>query len=413
MKRTAILKSLIFLLCFFSIAYCSAIETLFIHRECLKKRTMAYENQIGPYVLIRKMRHKDLNEWKKRENEIFGAFLNLCDVSTYRPNYHLDDTLLVTLLIETLGKLSPEMNRRAGLRFKRVPYPYLNAQRTKIINQLQRVDDISVFSYVAAVINPPDTMKKQLLASNKLDISLRARLGDKDSENKLIERMDRALKISIGAKTRFGDEEGIKSFIDSINNAAGAHRYRDTACFLDGVIDELLLCGTSECIKTVLNFFAKFQPRLNSSGYVHREQYGTCPDEHELFISSPRELIIMGFRKHHPKLSLLHEEFDSLEARFHGQRQRGRLAEKEIINYMERFLAWGNKEYGTNFKLESKFLFTRQREDKIRDREMKKLREHLYKTDGRTWSLIEETAGEEMFLIKKADGEEMFLIIEK
>jgi len=259
-------------------------------------------------------------------------------------------------------------------------------------------------------------MKKELLALRRLGIGLRARLGDKESENRLIERMDRALKMSIGAKARFGDEEGIKNLVDSLNRAVGAVGYDDAACFFDGVISDLLLCGTNECIKTVLNFFAKFQPRLNSFGYTHKEQFGTCPHRSD-FASNPRESIIRSFRKHHPQLSLIHEEFDSLEARSVRQWRKEGLArfdETEIIKYMERFLAWANKEYGTNFKLESKFLFGWQRDDEILSRKMREKRErYLNETDGKKWSLIDENEAWEVYRIIKADGEEEYISINK
>ncbi|MCL2821507.1 MAG: hypothetical protein FWD38_11910 [Oscillospiraceae bacterium] len=377
MNNTGILKSLIFLLSSFSFAYCGPIEILFKHRVELEKRAIKYENRRLSNELIKEMRHKDLNEWKKKEDEILKAFLILCAGSGSYPNYHLDDTLLLTLLIETLGELPSQNDGWVNTCFMKVPYPYLNAHRTKIINKLQRVDDISRFESPTALINPPEAMKKQLLASDKRSPAyirgLRARLGDKKTEEKIVEKMDRAVKMSIGARARFGDEERINNYIDSLNKTIGTYgRWPDASCFLsdDDVIENLLLCGTDECIKTALNFFAKFQPRLSSEGRVKKEQYGICYDRHNEK-PNPRELIIMGFRKHHPQLPLLHAEFDSLSDRFYRRSNWCHFDEKEIIEYMEKFVAWGNKEYGTNFRLESKLLFTGQCDNEIRAQKMK------------------------------------------
>ncbi|MDR0307971.1 MAG: hypothetical protein LBI42_14190 [Chitinispirillales bacterium] len=369
-NKDVVLKVLTLLFCCFSITYCSAIKKLFNHREYFEKLAVTCRTPLGddcnPIAdkLFIEMRHKSLKEWKKNEDKICRAFTRMCFYSAELPNYHLDDTLLINLLIETLGELSPRANRSAISHLEDIPYQYLTPpRRAKIIDKLKRVDDISFHSRLVAAIDPPASMKEQLFASRRFEndhykMGIKARLGDKESERELIAHIDALLKLSIGVKERFGNEERVNNFIDSMwkaNVDGFTNTYRPD--FYERIINNLLLCGTDECLKTALGFFAKFQPRLDSKGRVHKDQYGS---QGRL---NPLESIIIGFRKYHPHLPLLHEELDSLLSLFLRQQRKG--LEEEITEYMEKFINWANKEYGTNFKLESNLLFTGQQNNEI------------------------------------------------
>jgi len=241
--------------------------------------------------------------------------------------------------------------------------------------------------------------------SNELSIGLRARAGDKDSAKYLIERLNRHVELSIAAKARSGNDRNDWHFVDSVGRAFNLHR----GLWLETGINELFLCGTNECLKAALSFFARYQPRLDTLFRASRHQYhprGPQGIRHILYdveiplrgeskeySDSPRDYIIKGFRKYHPGVPLLHAEYDSLWRRFRKQQHLNTAWEPldyaVIVEYMERFVDWGNRTYGTNFKLESRLLFTGQydlenpRGRELFEREQRRLRTYRRDNDMR------------------------------
>jgi hypothetical protein len=379
--KTIIFKAFIFMFLCFSTAYCGAIEILFNNREELKKRAVVCTVNITETAkrdftprgnhLIREMSGKNLEEWKKREFEVFDAFLDLYRQSTYMSHYcqeewmsaftydmqffRLGDTFLIALLVETLGELpSPlSMDGRIEDIFKPLPYPYLKPYRNNIINTLNRIDDISRFSYLAAVVDPPTDIKKKLLALplKKFGIGLRARLGDKESEKILIERTEFELKMSIAKRETLGDKDSqdSRNFIDSVYRANVKQHPIYRIVWFDKIIDELFLCGTNECLKMAVTLFAEYQFGITQNGCYYIDVGNPQPRE------SLRELIINGFRMYHPKLPLLHSEYRNVQHHFAQRASAG--SEKITTEYLEKFVNWGNKEYGTNARLKDKILF--------------------------------------------------------
>jgi len=389
-NKSCILKITFFLLCCFSTANCSAIETLFNHREQLEKRACTIgATSISNYkgnLLIKEMLPKDLEVWKIRKNEIFDAFLEICyqqsftsftaytscnmrglwDVNNDSRYERLGDTLLINLLIETLGELPRRTDEFAVKCLKTIPYPYLIVHRARILEKLKRSGVSSRFHYLAAVIDPPESMRKRLRnITEESNIGLRARLGDKESEKKLIERMEFDLKLAAGMRERAEDRKNFYRFVDSMhtNNVHKNHPlYRRD---INTAISELFLCGTNECLKTAVTYFAEFKHWLEPNGCHFPTGFG--------YKVTPRRLIIEGFRMHHPDLPLLHDDFD--DVRTHFARHSGTdMTEKIITTYLEKFINWGNKKYGTNAKLKDKILFSGQcdREIFYKNREREK-----------------------------------------
>ncbi|MDR0305338.1 MAG: hypothetical protein LBI42_00720 [Chitinispirillales bacterium] len=362
-NKTCFLKSLFFLLCCFSTAYCDAIETLFNHREQLEMRVCATEPAPKGNQLIREMRQKDLEEWRKRKNNIFDAFLEICYHSSFsscglygmgemnddRRHNRLGDTLLITLLIETLGELPKRTDELVERCFRRIPYPYLNAHRLRIMDKLNQAKNMNRFGYLAAFIDSPKAVKRKV-SSLDFSIGMKARLGDKESERILIERMEFALKLGSGVRERAENQKDADEFFYNMHkyNVNKQHPIYNKA--FDDVISELFLCGTNECLKTAVTFFAEFQPELKGGCYMPGIHGHIGPE-------NPRILIIKGFRMYHPELSLLHAEYDSVIFYYAG-RTKG--FHEVITKYMEKIVTWGNKEYGANVKLKDKILFNGQ-----------------------------------------------------
>ncbi|MDR0307050.1 MAG: hypothetical protein LBI42_09480 [Chitinispirillales bacterium] len=391
-NKTLILKILLIVFCCFSTAYCGAIEILFNNKEQLAKRAVVCIVDITETTkrdftprgnhLIREMSGKNLEEWKKREFEVFDAFLDLYRQSTYMVHYcqeewmssftydmqffRLGDTFLIALLVETLGELPSalSMDERIEDIFKSLPYPYLKPYRTKIINKLKQVDNISRFSYLAAIIDPPADIKNKLLALplKNLSFGLRARLGDKEIERILIERVEKAVKISTVKREKLGDGNYLKKFSDSMFVAnVNNRRYPIYKIPFNKVIDELFLCGTNECLKTAVTLFAEYQPELGPEGCYSVGGLG-----HRKTL---RRLIIDGFRIYHPEQPLLHAEYDKVS--YHYAQHASAGSEEVIAKYLEKVVNWGNKEYGTNARLKDKILFSGQCDMEIYSRTRK------------------------------------------
>lgn len=310
------------------------LEEVFVKRDYLQELAVVCTVTIHKRIdytpkgnlLIRKMNRENFKEWEKKEYDIYKAFLRLClqQIKAHPfcpgkvPNYHdLRDTVLINILIETLGDLPVEMDRDVNYCLNKIPYPYLEKRRTQIIDKLREVKDIGRFSYLVAVIQPPATMKNKILAMQELSIGLKARLGDDDAECSLIQEVNEYTK-------------------GRINN----------------IVHELFLCGTNQCLKAALELFVSYNPVLDTvSGCV---------------IKPERAMIIHEFRKYHPDLLLLHEKYVEVRKYFaaHASAEHSR---KRIRSYIEEFVNWGNKEYGTDLIMEDYFLFHWQCDPKFKD----------------------------------------------
>jgi hypothetical protein len=328
------------LFCYTVAIYSEPIEILFKHREYLKQWItgcrMASGNQ--HLLLFGEIDQKEFDYWKKNKDEIINTFVELCHQQTrgrinclLRRNHLRLEAIDVDIFINILSDLPRKMDDDIEYILKRIPYPYLNNHRAMIIDILKKGDNIDRFSYLAAVIDPPADMKKKLLASDKLSTGLRARLGDKKHEDELVQK---------------------------VNNYTGDKN-------IGGLVNELFLCGTNECLKAALELFAKYKPLMN--------QAGDCAVGRESYYPYERGIIIQRFRMYHPDLPLLHLEYNELDFLFANQKN-ATSSWGIIIDYMEKFVKWGNAEYGANAKLDNWFLFPGQcepiasRERRVRER---------------------------------------------
>jgi hypothetical protein len=309
------------LFCYTVTVYSEPIELLFKHREYLKQWVtecrLSFAKQ--DLLLFGEINQKELDYWKKNKDQIVTAFVELCREQTgghlYCPQkrtYSRLDTLQTKILINILSSLPRKMDGNIEDILKKIPYPYLNNHRTMIIDILNKGDNIDRFNYLATVIDPPADMKKKLLASDKLSPGLRARLGDKKHENELVQK---------------------------VNDYAGDKN-------IGGLVNELFLCGTNECLKAALELFAKYKPAMNKAN--------DCALALTREINSPyeRAMFINKFRMYHPDLPLFHSEFDNLD--WGGRRG---ASWDMIVEYIEKVVKWGNAEYGANAKPENWFLF--------------------------------------------------------
>jgi len=307
------------LFCCATIANSEPIEILFKNREHLKQWVeelpqKIYMPQREPYYLhFREINQKDLDYWKRNKDEIINAFIKL-----YGPTNEIQTGILISIL----NDLPREMDRNVESILKKTPYPYLNKHRAMIINILKKGDNINRFSYLAAVIDPPADMKKKLLASDKLDIGLRARLGDKKIEEELIQKVN--------------DYNGEK--------------------WIGQLVNDLFLCGTNECLKAAFELFVKYEPAMNRTGDC------ALGKDHNNRAPYFRNRLIGNFLMYYPELPLL-QKYNGPGFRFNWDM---------TVDYMEEFVKWGNAKYGSNAKLENWFLFPDQCEPvAFRERSMR------------------------------------------
>jgi len=305
------------LFCYTAIAHSESAEALFKHREYLKQ--WVEECKPRPFIKQHVLSFSDIDQkgfgfWKENKNQIRNVFVELCQEQVRRNlncspqrNYGYLDSVQLNILFNMLSDLPHEMDEQIIRLLRLVPHPHLNKHRAMVINILKKGDNINRFSYLAAVIDPPADMKKTLLASDKLSVGLRARLGDKKIEEELIQK---------------------------VNNYTGDKR-------IGKLIEDLFLCGTNECLKVAFELFVKYEPAMNKTGDC---ALGKDRDNPAPFF---RNSIIGQFIMYYPELSLLQKY------RGHGFGANWDM----IVNYMEEIVKWGNAEYGTNAKLDNWFLF--------------------------------------------------------
>ncbi|MDR0306891.1 MAG: hypothetical protein LBI42_08660, partial [Chitinispirillales bacterium] len=321
----------VMLFCYATMAHSeSSVETLFKYREYIKQwvegcRPSEFREQ--RLAVLNELDKKELNYFGKNKSQIITAFTELCHLrvkgnlpcASHR-SYGLLDSIQTDIFVNILKDVPREQDKLIEDILKKIPYSYLLQHRDIIINILRRGDNINRFTYLGAVINPPEDIKRKVLASEKLSDGLRARLGDKEVEDELIQR---------------------------VNN------YTREKNFLQ-LSKDLFLCGTNECLKAAVELFAKFEPEMNKTNDCAAP---LVPDRGAMGAPTPRIRLIKNFRLYHPDLPLLFSDFYELEINPNRTEYGIGVKWDMIVDYMEKFVAWGNAEYGAKAKLTNWFLF--------------------------------------------------------
>ena len=247
---------------------------------------------------------KEKSSWEADMDTIVHAFLDLC-IS----NKNLDttgrelitDTVLIRGIVKALdcGKIKYE-SQCYRIFIAYIPYRYMKQYSSEIIEKVcSSLLDKNEINTLAALSGPPDSIKEKLLADSMVSMPLRARLGDKNAEDKLIKLFKDAKEFTVA----------------------------------DIAAKNLFICGSKRCLSELVRSFNRPVYEIGRRGCVS---------------NSLRVSIISGLKRYYPDEDLFTTAYHKFSEKSHGIIL-GRpyyVPDPEVKKYLEDFVAWGKKEFG-------------------------------------------------------------------
>jgi hypothetical protein len=246
----------------------------------------------------------DKKQWVADQDTILKAFLRICYSNNYNDTFlnMSRDTVLIHAIVKALDCGNKVFEQRAYYLLESiVPYTSLDFYGMEIINRLSDSNlKIENKNKLIAQCNPSDEVKKSLLNDSLLSLPLRARLGDKKAEDSLI--------------ILFKEANGFEA--------------------ADKAVQELFLCGSKNCMSTIIKEFNKPIYQFGKYGCI---------------VGGLRVSIINGFQRYFPNDTLINFEYQWVSKKSSKRRsdEPYYTADSSVAKFLNEFVTWGKEKYGT------------------------------------------------------------------
>ena len=290
------------------------LDYLYSNKGHLSKIAQPIDKKIGPKIIrsfgndqkiITRYVKKEKTAWEMNKDTVLDAFLGLCVVNMSNDSFGnklIRDTTLIKGIVLSLNCGNNHFENEAFLLLSQyAPYPYLQKSNVDIITRvtqssIKEKDKKKLISYCS----PPKDIRKKLLSDNTLSLAFRARLGDEESEKKLIDSLSKT---------------------------------KETYTLMEEAINELMDCGSKKCLAMAMSWFNKPVYRLGKENCI---------------TGSLRESIIYGLQRYYPLEPLLNKKFMYFQKKSRVIRidKPNYEPDPEVKKYLEDVVVWGKKELG-------------------------------------------------------------------